>query len=1438
MLGDRLLDQHPDLADARPLLAARTSLAWHLAGEPQRAQARAQALRAEAPNATAELGGQSVKLADWTADQLKLEVAGVRNVALDPSSWPVAFGSPARDRVADIPSDGSRQRPIAPIYTFDYQLQAGPQQPGVETNGQVDADTLAAALTGRNGSTTGVLPVVDRGELFFQDNTGIYALNLMTGQPLAGWVASNGTALNGRFGVEGISTPPAAQMGLAVTDKLVIGILGQVAQTQPNFNNGINAATGTFIVAVDRTTGKQVWRAESEALKALGDDANSLTATRPIGTPLVVHDSIYVVMRGSRNMQFDDVYLVCLNLDNGRPRWARHLVSANSSMQGWQYGIINQPPPSSHIACSDGRVYVSTDAGALACVDAIDGALEWLSVYPRPLPQTDARMRFGSGEAELDRPDPAFNGNPVMVHDGRVYSVPADAKHLFVHDALSGKELARLSLHELSNASVLLGIADDRLIVTGGQWVHCIGLAKLLAGATATEATLWKRQLWREPERSEQIILGRGAMTRETVYIPYEYGLVRMRLTDDEVLDIYPRSGSWAKRDDEGPGNVLVIGDTIVIAGPTKLAVYTEPAILKQRLEATIAQDPTNPEPRLRFAESMFLAGDYAETLRRLDEAIALLRDSAGALKPGTERTTAFTSALSFARKLRELPADGAGDLDTQRTLFDRAQSLAQTPSEKLSTAVVRAGFEKNRADVARELAIWQSILDDADQRGMRVRGANKAEAIAEEIARERIGSIVARSGAALYAPIEQRANEALEAALTANDPAALIDLTHRFPNSQAAAKAVAQAGAALAAAAKPAEQRMLMLHQLAAIPKAAPPEQRIASLESLARAYHAAHDEAAAEGLLRSIIRLSGAHPTPLRQQMDIGGKSVADPVVAADALRAATLADASDILSDVRFAPVSEEQTQVLNERGRVVVPNIASILSTVELEPRADRIVAMATDGSLKAFAPGDATPVASVSLRNLMSSADYVWLDADRLAVRSDETLSVVNVTGQRLEWEVDLASIPKTTQDADTGGVIEDDQLQIESGTPAPVAAANPSPVQAEAVEVQMRMAQQRAVLRNGRRVRGQVAVPNAVALTGSVEQNWQADPPRNEKSAETFTQLRFARASGRLIVGTSHGRVIAFSQNGPKPLWQRAAADRAVASLAVAGDFVAGISTDERASRMFAYNVVDGSLAATNRFDDPASGGASPMSPQAHVVNFRLTPQGVALVMTTDRLIAYDLAVDPRRPLWTAAVPSVTGALPLTQSSSPDQLVVVGDRVLVLTDVRTTLQNVRVLRLDDGQPVQVADPRSEGAKLPLTLAPHAGADPALMYTVGERVYVLGTRTMVSVDPTHPERTGWERQAASEGMETVAAFATKASMVVADTPAGRGAKAPADVMLSFYSRASAGDGVESGLLEGVHTIRFNKPTRTRSWQATSNGFAYAGNNDEMVMLPVK
>ena len=64
--------------------------------------------------------------------------------------------------------------------------------------------------------------------------------------------------------------------------------------------------------------------------------------------------------------------------------------------------------------------------------------------------------------------------NPAIVHDGRLFALPTDSMHLLIYDAATGETQARMPVADLDNADTLLGVLDDKLIVSGANSINCI----------------------------------------------------------------------------------------------------------------------------------------------------------------------------------------------------------------------------------------------------------------------------------------------------------------------------------------------------------------------------------------------------------------------------------------------------------------------------------------------------------------------------------------------------------------------------------------------------------------------------------------------------------------------------------------------------------------------------------------------------------------------------------------------------------------------------------------------------------------------------------------------------------------------------------------------------------------------------------------------------
>ena len=97
------------------------------------------------------------------------------------------------------------------------------------------------------------------------------------------------------------------------------------------------------------------------------------------GAPLMVGDNVYVMVHGSRG-QFEDCYVACFGLQNGEFRWATFIAnSSNSGLFSDDSELFADAV--SHIAYAGGRLFVVSNIGAIASLDAYSGTIAWLNIY-------------------------------------------------------------------------------------------------------------------------------------------------------------------------------------------------------------------------------------------------------------------------------------------------------------------------------------------------------------------------------------------------------------------------------------------------------------------------------------------------------------------------------------------------------------------------------------------------------------------------------------------------------------------------------------------------------------------------------------------------------------------------------------------------------------------------------------------------------------------------------------------------------------------------------------------------------------------------------------------------------------------------------------------------------------------------------------------------
>src|SRR5690606_19601982 len=118
------------------------------------------------------------------------------------------------------------------------------------------------------------------------------------------------------------------------------------------------------------------------------------------------------------------------------------------------------------LARNDDMLFMATDRGAVAALDAASGELVWLSEYPRQLQR---------GVQLLDRAwHRQRNPAPCLVAGGRLLVAPADYPGVLALDVATGRCLWQAQVPAGTFDAVhLLGVHDNRVIASGRRlwWI-------------------------------------------------------------------------------------------------------------------------------------------------------------------------------------------------------------------------------------------------------------------------------------------------------------------------------------------------------------------------------------------------------------------------------------------------------------------------------------------------------------------------------------------------------------------------------------------------------------------------------------------------------------------------------------------------------------------------------------------------------------------------------------------------------------------------------------------------------------------------------------------------------------------------------------------------------------------------------------------------------
>lgn len=462
-------DTDLDLAAVR----ARLVLCSIFEGSRERAAVELQLLRLLDPGAEGQLGGRRGRYVDLLQSLLDESAAWpLPRVIPD---WPTFAGNAARNKAAPVEIDPASQ----PLWSFSLPRLSADREWIGEGRLRV-AEDIKSVLAYHPivlGQTV-LLRLDARG------NSYVVALDLKSGQEQ--WRVDYSRGL--------VDVRPAEQADELAGEPFAVSDAhadlprhaGVARFTLSAHGNKLFAMMGSQVTIPDERRLER-WLAKDQGF-LLGLDIR--TQGKPLegfpirpegsdwtfeGPPQCDGELVYTAMRrveGTRTQ----IYLAAYELQTfageqpdfrdedarprGRLKWRTRLCSS-PTLLGGQFAELTHLL----VTLDGGRVYLNTQAGVVAAVNAADGRLLWLVKYPR------APVRTGNPD-HIDQH--LFRDlTPAVAYKDLLLVAPADSDRIFALEAATGQLAWSLPPGEAADAVHLLGAQGDVLLASGDRlyWI-------------------------------------------------------------------------------------------------------------------------------------------------------------------------------------------------------------------------------------------------------------------------------------------------------------------------------------------------------------------------------------------------------------------------------------------------------------------------------------------------------------------------------------------------------------------------------------------------------------------------------------------------------------------------------------------------------------------------------------------------------------------------------------------------------------------------------------------------------------------------------------------------------------------------------------------------------------------------------------------------------
>ena len=515
---------YPNPSQEQSLTKAKIVLARILANDVDSAIDRDLAnFKAKYGEEVGTLGGSSVRLASKLKEIYEQRKQWQKRESTD--DWPTfagAFNRCPRKEPFDIG--------VRPVWSCEL---GKPQYADVTASRKYGIPEIRSGENARRACS--YFPIVVKDQVVFANDTAIKSVSLGEGKLL--WKRSNASLQSNQFRP---STAWNTRLGI------------------PRFTLSSNRNTVIARLGSPNTLTTNPIKSQS-SLASLDIDLEGklgLTIESPEGlifdgAPVIAESRIWISMRKAGFTP--QVFVACFDANNGRELWRRSICASPTLGSS----------RTDEVTCNlltyyQGLVFANTNQGAVAAIDAVSGDTQWIVTYPR---RGAARHNMMDRSWHLLR-----DLTPCLPHQGLVIVAPTDCDAVFAVDAFSGELKWHLPTSDWFDATQLLGVVNEKLIVTGRRvwWID------IENGRPSEDVAMNPFPSSRHADFSG---FGRGVIAGNTLYWP-------VRGDQDELFVINAKDGGFLRQPiplsnfGAEAGNLSLAGNFLLIASPSKLFAF------------------------------------------------------------------------------------------------------------------------------------------------------------------------------------------------------------------------------------------------------------------------------------------------------------------------------------------------------------------------------------------------------------------------------------------------------------------------------------------------------------------------------------------------------------------------------------------------------------------------------------------------------------------------------------------------------------------------------------------------------------------------------------------------------------------------------------------------------------------------------------------------